>query len=230
MASLPGYIYGVDGNSMWVNLFQSSRMNTSIGSTGITIEQTTDYPWNGKVEVGVEPDSNRKFSVKVRIPAWTTGCTVAVNGEEIVGVRPGHYLSIDRNWEADSRISIEMDMPIRFVEAHPRAREDFGCAAIARGPVIYCVESVDNPGTEVQNYMLPRDTQTEFVFEPDLLGGVGVIKFDALEMDGNQPLYANINERKLVLNPVRATAIPYYAWANRGESSMLVWLPLTENR
>jgi DUF1680 family protein len=228
LASLPGYAYGIKGDSVWINLFQSSRMEGRMNSTGMTIEQMTDYPWNGKVDVAVDPDSDREFSVKVRIPSWTTGCSVSVNGEEIEGTRSGRYLSIERIWESDSKISIDMDMPIRFVEAHPRAREDFGCAAIARGPIIYCVESVDNPGIEVRNLMLPRDSKTEFEFEPDLLGGVGVVKFDALEIDDDSPLYANLNERKPELSPVRVVAIPYYAWANRGASSMLVWLPLAE--
>jgi DUF1680 family protein len=117
-------------------------------------------------------------------------------------------------------------MPVRLLGSHPRVREDFGCAAIARGPVIYCVESVDNPGVDVQNLMLPPDPEFEYEFDPDLLGGVGVIRFDALEVTGSGPLYQNLNERELDLDPCRVTAIPYYAWANRGGSSMLVWFPI----
>jgi DUF1680 family protein len=230
LASLPSYIYGIGENSAWINLFQSSRAAVKIGSTEITIGQTTDYPWNGEVEISVDPDSTREFAVKIRIPSWASNFQVSVNGEGVEGISPGKYLTIEREWEGGSKISIDMDLAIRLLGAHPRAREDFGCGAIARGPVIYCVESVDNPGIEVQNIMLPDNAATEFEFEPDLLGGLGVVRFDALEMNDDLPLYSNLNEGKLGLNRIRAIAIPYYAWANRGKSSMLVWLPLAGNR
>ena len=226
LASLPGYIYGMDSNSVWVNLFQSSRLSGSIGSTGMTMEQVTRYPWGGDVDIALDHDSGIELGVRLRIPSWVSGCKVHLNGDELGGVRPGRYLSIDDNGDGHSRISASFEMPVRLLGSHPRVREDFGCAAIARGPVIYCVESVDNPGVDVQNLMLPPDPEFEFEFDPDLLGGVGVIRFDALEVTGSGPLYQNLNERELDLDPCRVTAIPYYAWANRGGSSMLVWFPI----
>jgi DUF1680 family protein len=228
LASLPGYIYGRDDSSIWVNLFQSSRLTDEISSTGIIIHQDTNYPWCGEVKISVDPDSPVVCGIKVRTPGWVSRYNLSVNGENVDGNPPGQYTTLEREWSPGDVINLTMDMPVRFMDVHPRVREDFGCVAIARGPIVYCVESVDNPGIEVQDLMLPGNPDPVFEYRPGLLGGTGVVEFNALVAEGGGPLYGSFGEREKNLEPVRATAIPYYAWANRGRSSMLVWLPLAQ--
>lgn len=225
IASLPGYIYGVADGGVWLNLYQPSRLEHETGSGTLILEQKTSYPWYGEVEVIVRDAPSKRLSVLFRVPAWTGACRVSLNERRIPNPKPGTYCKISRRWTPGDRITASFDMPVRLVEAHPRVREDFGCWAICRGPLVYCVESVDNPGIPVQDLFLQPQPAFKFQFRPRLLGGVGTIRFNALVAAQKGPLYSTSGTRRPRLRHVNAMAIPYYAWANRGRSSMLVWLP-----
>ncbi len=226
MASLPGYIYGHGKDEIWINLYQDSCLVHELASSTVKISQKTDYPWGGDVEITVDAQPPGSFSILTRIPSWTTGCRAAVNDEELLGAEPGTYLRVRRKWESGDRLSMAFEMPVTLTDAHPRVREDFGCAAITRGPLVYCVESVDNPGIAVQDLMLPGDAKFRYGYEPDLLGGIGVISFDALLAGSTGPLYGCLGTRDVSFDVIDIRAIPYYAWGNRGDSSMIVWLPM----
>ena len=226
MASLPGYIYGAGPNEIWVNLYQASRLDHRTRSGTVTIEQSTDYPWSGDVEIKVGAESPQEFTIFLRIPSWTSICRVSVNGKEKKEPTPGTYLRLKREWIPGDRIHLTLGMPVRLVDAHPRVRENFGCAAICRGPLVYCVESVDNPDFPVQDLLLPPHPEFDYQFRPDLLGGINIIRFSALVAGHQGNLYGSLGERKVDLSEVDVVAIPYYAWANRARSSMTVWLPL----
>jgi len=225
MASLPGYIYGAADGEIWINLYQASALRHRVKSTKVTIRQETMYPWNGDVTVVVEPARAVRFKLLLRIPSWTPRCGIEVKGDDEVWGLPGSFFELDRLWTAGDEVLLHMEMPVTAVESHPRVREDFGCAAITRGPLVYCVESTDNPGFNVLDLLLPSSPRFSFEFRPNLLGGVGTIGFDAYTTSQDGPIYQPLGRRKYDMRAVHAVAIPYYAWANRGASSMLIWIP-----
>jgi len=225
IASLPGYIYGVADDEVWIHLYQPSRLKHRLGSGTIVLEQETRYPWYGEVKLHVRKAPSGRLGIVFRVPGWTDACRASLNGRRIPNPKPGTYCTIERRWAPGDRISTSFDIPVRLVEAHPRVREDFCCCAICRGPLVFCVESVDNPGIVVQDLFLPPRPAFRFQYRPRLLGGIGTIRFNALVADQKVPLYSTRGSRNIHLKPASILAIPYYAWANRGPSSMLVWLP-----
>jgi len=228
LASLPGYVYGRDETGIWINLYHSSTLETRSGGSRVEIGQETGYPWSGEVRISVRSEPPREFALRARIPAWSVDTHAEVGGETL-DPEPGTYLEIRREWGAGGTVQLRFGMPVRLVEAHPRVREDYGAVAISRGPLIYCVESVDNPGIRVRNLMIDRDAEPRYEFMPDLLGGVGTVVFRGIEVPDGGPLYAPLGRMALEHEAVDVRAIPYYAWANRGRSSMLVWIPYRSN-
>ncbi len=228
LASLPGYIYGREDQALWINLYQSSDLETRIGTSRVNLVQRTDYPWSGKVRIKVECDPGRDFSLMVRIPSWSQETRVTLENEEL-NARPGTYLEIEREWNG-AELVLELDMQARLLGSHPMVREDFGSVAISRGPLVYCLESIDNPGIDVRRVMVGPDVELDYEFKPDVLGGIGTVAFEGLEILDAGDLYASRGERAPKLRECRVQAIPYYAWANRGRSSMLVWVPVCPSR
>jgi DUF1680 family protein len=226
ISSIPGYIYGLGKGEVWICLYQASRLEAEISGTRVIIEQETEYPWKGRVDLLVSPEKPTSFQLCLRVPAWARDSTWSTDGSDPREARPGSILRLDREWRQEDKVSLELGMPIRLIRAHPRAREDFGCAAIARGPLVYCLESVDNPDVEVRDLVISREARPAAEFREDTLGGVSTISFDAFVASSPGTLYGEPGGPDL--KSVRATAIPYYAWANRGGSSMLVWIPLLE--
>jgi DUF1680 family protein len=233
IASLPGYIYGTNSQGVWIHLYHSSRLDWHFqDGTKLSLSQSTKYPWQNTVNIVFDEVPSGKFSLFVRIPHWTTKATVAVNEQSPCIVNnPGSYHQIRRRWQANDRVEITFDMPIRAVHANPQVRQNRGRVALQRGPIVYCLESVDHQDTSVFDIVLPFDLSDiddalEARFEPDLLGGVVTLRGAALAYDSS-------SEKKLYsfapfsgnLKPIKITAIPYFAWANRGPSEMTVWIP-----
>ena len=203
------------------------------GGTKLSLSQSTRYPWRNTVNLVLNEVPSGEFSLFVRIPHWTTKATVAVNEQSPCIVNnPGSYHQMRRRWQANDRVEIKFDMPIRTVHSNPQVRENRDRAALQRGPVVYCLESVDHKDTSVFDIVLPFDLSDiddtlETRFEPDLLGGVVTLRGVALAYD------SSFSEKKLYsfapfsgnLKPIKITAIPYFAWANRGPSEMTVWIP-----
>ena len=238
LASLPGYMYNTSAQGVYVNLFHPSTLDWHLeNGTGIRIAQQTEYPWKGAVDFTVDPASSAEFSLFVRIPAWSDGTTVAVAAPEPFAARqdqpkPGEYFEIHRRWSPGDKVHVEFAMRPRLVRANPLVREDAGRVALERGPLVYCLEQPDQQGFNLLDASL-LDDGSGFVsgFQPDLLGGVLVLKHHGTVVDSpfsDEPLYRAFSEQ--VERPgkvVALTFIPYYAWANRGPSRMEVWVPYT---
>ena len=238
LASLPGYMYSTSPRGVYVNLFHTSTLDWHLeNGTGIRIAQQTEYPWKGAVDFTVDPASAAEFSLFVRIPAWSDGTTVAITAPPPFAERrdqpkPGEYFEIHRRWEPGDKVHLEFAMAPRLVRANPLVREDAGRVALERGPLVYCLEQPDQPGFNLLDATL-LDDGSSFVsgFQPDLLGGVLVLKHHGTVVDSpfsGEPLYRAFREQ--VERPgkvVALTFIPYYAWANRGPSRMEVWVPYT---
>ena len=234
LASLPGYMYATSPQGVYVNLFHSSTLDWHLeDGTGIRIAQQTEYPWKGTVDLTVSPVHPAEFSLFVRIPAWAQGTTVTSDRFSLrQSPKPGEYFEIHRRWDPGDQVHVEFNMRPRLERANPLVREDAGRLAVARGPLIYCLEQPDQLGFNLFNASLLIDG-TDFIseYQPDLLGGIVVLKHHGTVVDhpfSSEPLYQPFDEpiertgRKVAL-----TFIPYYAWANRGPDRMEVWVPYT---
>lgn len=204
LPSLPGYVYAQDGRSLYVNLYVAGSAEIAVGEAKLRVTQTADYPWDGAVRLTLEPDQPRELTLRLRIPGWCFGASVAVNGKTIAAPKMEKgYVCVTRTWKPGDSVQLDLPMEIRRIEAHPAVQADRGRVAIQRGPLVYCVEQVDNG--PVGRRVLARDPQFRAESRPELLGGVTVIH--AVDRAG-QPL----------------VAVPYYAWDHREPGEMAVWL------
>jgi DUF1680 family protein len=239
MASVPGYIYAQRGDALWVNLYVASNAEIKLDN-GRTVKlmQQTRYPWDGVVKMTVNPDVAGPLTIHVRIPGWARNEPVAsdlyrfaaesvdaavlrVNGKKVPIQTEKGYATLTRNWEQGDVIELNLPMPIRRVVANDHVAADRGRVALERGPIVYAAEWPDNPKGQVRNLMLPRNENLVANFKPDLLHGVTVVKGRAIAL-------AFDAQGKVTKTEQEFTAIPYYAWANRGRGQMMVWFPETE--
>jgi len=240
LPSLPGYIYAVQDNDLFINLFISNEAEIKIGEFDTRIVQTSNYPWNGKIKIEVIPEITSDFNIKLRIPGWSVNqpipgdlytylvksnkkISVRLNGKEVkLDIKDG-YLTINKKWKKGDEIILNLPMEIRMVESHKKVVSNKNRLAIERGPIVYCVEGIDNK-EEVFNLLLPEFAPITTQWKPDLLGGIIIIKADVpsfvVKESGEE---VKTQRHKLV-------AIPYYAWSHRGIGEMAVWLPRRAKR
>lgn len=235
LASLPGYMYSTGPRGVYVHLFHNSELDWHLeNGKAIKIAQKTEYPWKGAVEFVVNPAEASEFSLYVRIPAWSRSTVVAVNGSAAQPEpKAGEYYEIRRRWQAGDTVRLEFDMKPRLVTANPLVREDVGRVAVERGPLVYCLEQPDQPGVSLFDVSLLADgSPFASAFRSDLLGGVEVLEHAGVVTQkplSNEPLYlAFPNKAEQPSKEITLNFIPYYAWANRGPSSMEVWVPYSK--
>jgi DUF1680 family protein len=222
--------YGLSPEGVYVHLYGSNVLDTKLPAGGkIRLTQTTDYPWDGTVQFTIEEAPKEAWTVFLRIPGWSQGACVKINDQAVEEqVTPQQYVSLRRAWKAGDRIELTIPMEAQWMEGHPLAEEIRGQAAVQRGPIVYCLESPDLPADVrlADVAVRPSDRLTAH-YRKDLLGGVTVLEGRGYVVEGRpwgQALYRPIspNEPK----PIDLRLIPYYAWGNRGQSEMSVWLPI----
>lgn len=227
LASLPGYIYGLSSRGVWIHLYVQSRVNLEIDGTPVELVQKTRYPWDGEIEITVQPRNEVTFSVFLRIPGWSRKPEVLVNGEPVSQpIEAGKYLEIRRLWKPGNQVKLVIPMPIERIVCHTNVMENHDRVALRRGPLIYCVEQADNPDFDVWDLVLPLDSKVEAEWKPNLLNGVVVISGEANAVNSGDggALYKVEDRAHIEMRPVRFRAIPYYAWANRDPGPMTVWI------
>ena len=230
LAKVHSWAYAVSDAAVWVNLYGGSTLETHLpDGSAVALAQATDYPWDGKVTLTVRAAPAEPMAVMLRIPGWADGATVRVNGEPLdVPAKPGAYAEVRRRWTAGDVLTLDLPMEPVLVEANPLVETAVGQAAVMRGPVVYCLESIDLPeGVAMADVRLPRRPRWTVRHEPDLLAGVTVLETEAAAVPGGGPwqgLYRRLPEGEP--RPIRLRLIPYYAWNNRDETEMTVWLPL----
>ncbi len=231
IGALPGEIYSTSQGGIWVHLYASNTAEISLDRNRIRLTQRTRYPWDGEVEIEVEPDDEMEFSLMLRIPGWSDGADISVNGEKVASdVQPGRYLEIRRSWSKGDRVELTIPMKIQMLTAHPRVESSWNRIALKRGPIIFCLEHEDNPGFDVWCAGIRVNSEPIAEFRPDLLGGVMTVKCDGIASEmgiWEDKLYLPIGSVSETERPVRITAIPYYAWANRDPGPMTVWMNRT---
>jgi DUF1680 family protein len=233
--SLPGYFYSTSSDGIYVHLYENSELNWHLeNDTGLKIAQKTNYPWDGTVDLSLTPSEPSEFTFYVRIPGWADGTQVAVNGKAVAGAEPGKYLPIRRRWSPGDSVHLEMQMTPQVLQANPRVSSDTGRVAVQRGPLVYCLEELDQPsGVSLTDVALDPGKGPAGAFQTehksDLLGGVITLRHAgvAYERPSSQnELYSRYTGQRPKGRRIPLTFIPYYAWANRQPTFMQVWTPL----
>ena len=225
LPSLSGYVYALGEEALYVNLYVAGRADLKMGETEVSIRQQTDYPWEGKIELELTLAQPATFALRLRIPAFAQGqplpsdlygylgesadpSILKVDGEAVpLHIREG-YAELRREWQGTTRIELRLPLSIHRVSAHPAVSDLAGAVALERGPLVYALEEVDN-GKGLLDYALPDAAPLRAEHAPDLLGGVTVIRGEALDASGHGSQFK---------------AVPYYAWGHRDVGEMTVWL------
>lgn len=221
MPSVPGYIYAQQNSNLYVNLFVES--NTAIEIDGILVEvaQKTEYPWHGDVAISINPKEKKAFTLKVRVPGWSVDKpvpsdlytyatalnkrpTISINGASVNYTVENGYATLHREWSEGDNVAVSLPMEVRRVKANDLVEADRGKVALERGPIVYCVEEVDNSG--IDRISVSQKTIFASQFHPNLLSGIEVVTASG---DSKEEIF---------------TAVPYFVWNNRGANKMNVWL------
>ena len=240
--SMPGYIYGVRNNDLYVNLFAANTATLALGGKNVTIQQETNYPWDGDIAIKVVQNKAKAFNMMIRIPGWVQSkvvpsdlyaynddifCTyeITVNGQEVDSELENGYMVLNRNWKKGDVVHIHFDMPVRTVVASPRVTDDRGRVAVERGPLVYCAEWADNEGINPHHLLLPRKAQ--FDMQPaysiqNTEGNGQTFNVTAIKAQAQEASISD--DGKLTAKDVAIKLIPYYAWNHRGAGKMDVWL------
>ena len=233
-ASLPGYFYSTSSEGLYLHLYDDSVLDWHLeNGTALKVQQKTKYPWNGVGDITITPEKPVEFTLYLRIPGWSDHTQVKVNGKAVSGATPGQYLALRRRWEPGDVISVKFDLTTHLVAANPRVVDDYGRVAIQRGPLVYCLEQLDQPeGVALRDVRLDvnQKSSTPFheEFRDDLLGGVVVLNcMGALyeRSSSTAGLYFRYRPETSEKHATTLTFIPYYGWANRAATPMQVWTP-----
>ncbi len=224
LAALGGYAYATSDDGLWVNLYIQGSATATVKGRKTTLDVQTEYPWDGKVTLRPHGNQAGNYSLRLRVPGWCQGASLAVNGQAVTApVVEGGYIVIERDWKEGDAVELNLPMPVQRVAANPHVQSDTGQLAIQRGPLVYCLEAGDQP-EPLANLVLPRGAELKADRRTDLLGGVVAVEGfaeTAAEPEWNSALYQAVATPRRV--PI--TAIPYYAWDNRKPGPMKVWLP-----
>jgi DUF1680 family protein len=206
------------GNGVWAVLYAGNSTTVPLDNGKVKLKEETKYPWDGEVTVTVEPEKELAFDLHLRVPGWCEEApTLTVNGERQPVTASKGYVTLSRQWKAGDSVKLVLPMPVQRVYADPHVKADVGRVALMRGPVVYCLEGVDNGGS-VRNLVLPKEAKLEASFEKDLLTGVTVIRGEALKVTAD-------DDDRQVIGREKFQAVPYFAWDNRKPGEMAVWLP-----
>lgn len=235
LPSIPGYVYAQKDNSVYVNLFVNSSSSLSVGGKKVTIAQQNNYPWEGNLKFTVAPAAALNFTLLVRIPGWARNeaissglyrfrqnsgsqAAIMVNGQTVNYELQNGYAMISRTWKKGDQVEVKLPMEVRRVIASDSVKYDAGKVALQRGPLMYCAEWVDNQG-KTSNIIVPPGASFTNAYKINLLNGVVVLQstLPAVKVDSKG--------ESVTTEQQPFTAIPYYAWANRGKGEMQLWFP-----
>ncbi|MFT3749884.1 MAG: glycoside hydrolase family 127 protein [Agriterribacter sp.] len=240
LPSMPGYVYAQNKNDLFINLFVGSESLIKLPAGNINVVQNTNYPWDGKNEITINPAAtNTAFALHIRIPGWALNKPIPgdlygtqqtpdnvqllLNGKPVTMDIQQGFAVLNRKWKKGDKITLVLPMTAKRIFANDKVEADKNRFALQRGPLVYCLEGPDNKDSAVMNIVVNKDEPVEAVYKPGLLNGVTV-----LEMKGSSTK-RQLNSDALLHSGQMVTAIPYYAWANRGASEMEVWIPHNES-
>jgi DUF1680 family protein len=233
--SVPGYMYAVKDDAVYINLFAQSTASVAVNKKEVQIVQENDYPWEGSLTFKIEPKSAGAFKLLIRIPGWaqnqampsdlyafanqqTAKIPVTINGKPVEYTKDHGYAVLSRTWKKGDVVNVQLPMDVKRIVSNPKVENNIGKVALQRGPIVYCAEWPDNFGS-ASNLILPEKSSFTTEKRKDLLNGITVVKSEALAIQ----IDAEKNSVSTKVQPF--VAIPYYAWAHRGKGEMMIWLP-----
>lgn len=224
------YAYTISKNGIYCNLYGGNSLNTNLeDGAKVQLSQVTDYPWDGNVKLTIETAPKKKaFSIYMRVPEWCDNAILKVNGTPIqVKTQANTYAEINRIWKKGDLIEFCMDMPVKLLESNPLVEETRNQTVVKRGPLVYCLESIDiEKGNNIDNILIPADIQ--LTPQKITIDGSPVIALQGTAKLLDENSWKNTLYREVAKNKheVKIQLIPYYAWGNRGKADMTVWMPL----
>ncbi|MBK8951662.1 MAG: glycoside hydrolase family 127 protein, partial [Chitinophagaceae bacterium] len=225
IAEVNDYMYSIGEKGLYINMYGGNILNTELhDGTKLKLEQTTNYPWDGKISFSVKELSRNGAKLFMRIPGWCKRFEFKQNGKLLTMKNVNGFVKV--TVKANDKLELNMDMPATLLESNPMVEETRNQVAVKRGPVVYCLESSDLPQKNVFDVVIPANIKLQPVAMNIADGNVIALTGEARLLDQNQwnnTLYKEVN---IKLKPVNIKLIPYYAWANRGKTDMTVWLPL----
>ncbi len=223
LMSLGQYVYGQGEREIAVHLYVQGQARFQVAGQSVKLEQKTEYPWDGNIQIGLELQNPASFTLSLRIPGWCSGAKLWLNGQAVdLNVVKG-YARLEREWKSGDEVRLELPMPVERVYAHPAVKADAGQVTLQRGPTLYCVESIDVE-VPLHEVLLPESAPLQAKFEPDLLGGISVVKAEAVAEDSSSWGDSLYQTKPSKLRPILLKAIPYSTWANREVGEMRVWI------
>jgi uncharacterized protein len=222
-ASLNGYAATTDHGGLSIHQYAAGSIKTTVDGVPVEIGIRTEYPFDGQVELTVRAEA--AFTLGLRIPGWCEGFSVRVDGRPVDAVAEEGYLRLHRDWSAGAVVTLDLPMPARVVTPHPRIDAVRGCAVLARGPLVYCLEQADLPeGVVLEDVRI--DPRAPITVEPRADLRAVLLARGAVEAPAPDLYRTSTVDDKGV--PVTITAVPYFLWGNRKPGSMRVWIPVTE--
>ena len=254
IAGLARWAYGVGDDAVWVHLYGGNTLAAALGNgSKLRLTQETNYPWDGRVKITIDQAPKGETSLMLRIPSWAARALISINGGALANAfMPGSYATLRRRWSPGDVVQLDLPMPVRLVEAHPNVKPLADKVAVARGPVVYCLELPKNANGQAvwhDGVFLPENARLTPQGGKGVLKGLTVLTGKALTFAGRDrfiretpkrpatgptrawanDLYREFRPRALKApqtGTVGVTLIPYFAWANRGVAFMEVWIPL----
>lgn len=228
-AALGAYFYSTSREGVWVHLYDNSTLDWRLESgTALKAIMKAGQPWRGDVEITLQPARPEEFTLFLRIPSWSLKTHVSINGQPAPETAaPNTYLALKRAWKPGDTVTLMLDLETRIVHSNPRIPENYGKAALQRGPIVYALEQHDNPAPSVFDFAIDRSAPIVAEDRPALLGGVTVLTHRGLAYDQPQdkaPLYSF--QPPAPARRVNLTFVPYYTFHDRGPADMSVWIPV----
>ncbi len=227
-AALGHYVATRDAAGLQIHQYGSARVPADLAAGSVALRMESAYPWEGRVRLTIEDAGAKPWTLDLRVPAWCAGASARLDGRGVGVLGAAGYLQIERAWKRGDVVELDLPMPARLTEAHPRIESTRGCVAIERGPIVYCLESADNPHGHVADLEIDATAPLESAWTSDRLEGVALVRGAGWEVDTRSwanRLYRPVGGPPAARRRVVLTAVPYYAWANREPGAMRVWIP-----
>lgn len=228
IAEVNDYMYSIGEKGLYINMYGGNILNTELhDGTKLKLEQTTNYPWDGKITVTIKEATKDVVNIYLRIPGWNKGYTLKVNNSfpKVRDMENG-YVIAGRQWKAGDKIELVLNMPATLLESNPLVEETKNQVTVKRGPIVYCLESADLPQQNIFNVLIPAAIKLQPVPMEIDNGNVMALTGEAKILQNsnwNNTLYKEVNTKA---TSIKIKLIPYYAWANRGQTDMTVWMPV----
>ena len=228
IAEVNDYMYSIADEGLYINMYGGNMLNAKLkDGTVIKLEQVTEYPWDGKITILFKEATGKPVNIFLRKPGWCKSYRLIINGKvPMVIDKKNGYLIAGSNWQTGDKIELVLNMPATLLESNPLVEETKNQVAVKRGPIVYCLESADLPNQNVFDVIIPASIKLEPVPMKIDIGNVMVLTGEARilqKTDWKNELYREVNT---TTTAIKIKLIPYYAWANRGETDMTVWMPL----